>query len=500
MILCFSIVYLQQAAAPGLGPVPHPTLPVSWEEVRAQEGERPAWSSKGAARAWVALQPSWCEPERPEPLAAEEWRRLQEVLADEVGWSAAEGERWAVAAAPRPVPLRYRLTREDGGEVLLAGVEPVWPGRAAVFAGRSARNVVADLDVEIAQSSAIADPVEALQWSGVSLAVEVLPVPAAGWQVEVALTVSAFGEPEPITSGYHGIRGKDRLRLELQEAGLTTLLRPAAPQAATCGPARLRLPSGAGAYVLELAAESGAPPQALPAGREHAVAAAPSLSVAGGEGLKRMEAAAAEALAWSSSSGWCVLWGDGAAAAASALAEAAAEHGRLVRAELRVTWREGGGERTLAVLEGDVVRGRPVCFACGSQAQALTGWDVEVAQGARIADPKFTELFSGVRGALTLDWEGGAPVADLDLSVLRTSFGGAEELLLGSELVRVGSDGAWVFLPEERVRVERPVVSEVAFRGLRLPLPGGRLALEREVGVLGGGPAVVRVEVSAAAP
>ncbi|MFQ5750017.1 MAG: hypothetical protein ACE5H3_11250, partial [Planctomycetota bacterium] len=242
---------LASPQAPGLA-APHPSFVV--EVNQADWSSTPRDFEPGPR--WVALRPSWLDPERPRLLDEEARAGISRFVAEKNHWSEHARLSWLQTTARRPVRLRYQLSQADGKSMLLAGTESVWPGEPAVFSDTTARTVVRDFDVEIAQAASIADPIPGLQVAGISLGVELLPVSGQGWQVELALVVSRFGDPEPIEMRYYAIRGMDRLVQHFQESGATLFLKPSEST-------RLELPAPDGStYLLDLSL-AGSLPQAV---------------------------------------------------------------------------------------------------------------------------------------------------------------------------------------------------------------------------------------------
>ena len=139
--------------------LPHPTLPVrsgTWP---------PATAKVDSSRAWVCLNPSWM------PQATEDGKerrflsernsrgRIAQRLMQSEGWTEAEAGAWMRAAAPGAVALEFALTRGD--EILFSGREVVTPGTPIVVSDLLKVGGIADIDVEIAQGSAIGDPLGA---------------------------------------------------------------------------------------------------------------------------------------------------------------------------------------------------------------------------------------------------------------------------------------------------------------------------------------------------
>lgn len=447
------------------------------------------WIYRDTERRWWVLQPSWLEGERAGLLGLEGQRALRQYLQMELqGNVAALANAEELLALP-PLRLRYRLVLEGHDEVLLAGTDVVTLGRPSVFGDVRARAVVGGVSTEVAGGSSIADPSEAWLWSGRSLALELLPVPGLGWAAEVALVDCTASEPEAIRTGNHAVDGLQRLGQRLSEAGATLLLGGAA------GPATLRLP-GPDGQVLRLELELLAAPllQAVDIGNQRVVLAAPTLTGTP-EGALEAQRAAAAGYAWSAREGWVAFAGAGAADAAARVAALAQEKVRPLELRCTVSLLQARETRRLAELAGSVVRGRPVRAAAGAWTQALTRWDVEIAQEARIANPELEDLFAGCSFVLTPDLgSGGRPYADLELRWSALRLGATQELVLAS--ARTTNDGSGVAQPAEHVLVEQPEQAQIVFQGRYAPGDDAALVLERQVHAFGAEPATLRVELA----
>lgn len=443
--------------------VPHPSLPAVLD---------------GDPYPWWALAPSWWNPEAPQQPLEDGVYAVQAYLDKELPGLVPLG-----ALTPPSLRLRYRWSREGANEPLLAGYEPVRLGTPLRIADVRRRRVVGSFDVEIAQSAAIADPVEADLWSGASLALQLTPVLGRGYQVEFALVESEelAAEPMPANFSHNAFHGYERLRSRVCEAGATLLLAGAQPRGA------LLLPGPDGAtYQLDLALEGAGVPQALALPQQHWLVAVPGLT-ATPEAAYEAQRAAGEAYAWSSREGWMVLAGPQAEAAVGRLSALAQARSASRRLELQAGLERASGSLTLGRVQVDLLEGAPLQFASGVWRQALTSWDVEVAQDSRIPDPEFEALLSGWQGSVR--WIGEEIEMELDLTAVRA--GTEQTLLLGSE--RPISDGR--SMPMERVKIERPEQDRVGFRGRFQPDADGVIRLERSVRHFDGEPGTVRVEI-----
>ncbi len=473
-------------------PAPHPSFVV---DVNPESWNSTSGDSEPVTR-WVALRPSWLDPERPRLLDEEARAGVSRFVAEKNHWSEHARLSWLQTTARRPIRIRYKLSQAAGKGVLLAGTQSVWPGEPAVFSDTTSRTVVRDFDVEIAQSASIADPIPGLQVAGISLGVELLPVAGQGWQVEMALVVSRFGDPEPIEMRYYAIRGMDRLIQHFQESGATLFLKPSES-------ARMKLPAPDGStYLLDLSLE-GSLPEAVSAGDDVFTVAAPTLTVRP-DWPETLASLGSKDQFWATREGFLAFSGPAAATQVEKVKAEAKRNSRRIHYDLSLTSeKEGAQPQTLAVLAGTAVQETPLRFARGTLSQALVSWDVEVAQGSRIADPIFHTFLSGVQGEiegnLAADGHPGAVRIDLEISQVR--HGNSVLLQLSGETPGILANGE-ARPPSQQadvVSVERPEVTTLRIQGRFVPDAEGRIVVEREGNQLLGGLGKVRMELQVTA-
>ncbi len=424
------------------------------------------------------------------------------------------------AAAPQSIPLRYRLTRQQGShgpeaEVLLEGREAVPVGELVVLADRRIRRALVDFDVEIAQGTAIADPIVASIVTGTTLALELRPLPDGSWLLELLIRTGEEGRNEAIHLGYTAMEGLSRNPVALEEAGLVARLVPGTPATWT-------LPGREGSsLVLELTLEGGGMAQEDPTVLYLPTLAQPPVGFQAppllGPGMadyldedvelpqrpdleQVLEKSALADQAWGSvlvheASGALILQGGRVEEVATRLREAALESARTREVELRVivAGSREGAERALLSFRGPLTLDTWAGFAAGEVREVVSEWDVEVACSARVADPSAELVEDGVRGSLRLRSDGQVDL-DLDLSVLEDILSHA--VTLGHAIVGA-NEGALPLQPEERLRVEEPVLRRMHLAGSWSPAatparPGGVIRLERSAtGLFGPGSRVV---------
>ena len=113
---------------------------------------------------------------------------------------------------------------------------------------------------------------------------------------------------------------------------------------------------------------------------------------------------------------------------------------------------------------GPGVVGLPSCFSSGRQRSYVRDWDVEVAQAARIADPKvsmFEDGWFATVKALPSVPGGGRRV---ELSLQHVDFIELDRVaLVVGEEVNASTDSQKVVLPREELSIEKPVTRAVEF-------------------------------------
>ncbi|MCR9243530.1 MAG: hypothetical protein NXI31_00755 [bacterium] len=147
---------------------------------------------------------------------------------------------------------------------------------------------------------------------------------------------------------------------------------------------------------------------------------------------------------------------------------------------------------------GPVLVGLPSCFSSGREQSFVRDWDVEVAQSARIPDPKVSLVEDGwfaTAKVMPADVHGVRRV-ELDLDAIVLAELRRRSLVLSPELVGSTRD-AKVELPKEEVTLEQPVTRVFSFdTALALDDNGGAELQRVATGFLGAGRALlVRVRV-----
>lgn len=370
-----------------------------------------------------------------------------DALAELNGWSSDERDSWLAATAPRPVGLVFEVYQ--GGQLVAASEQPVLPGSPVTLGRASATEMVHDFQVEIAQTSSVADPEMRPSFRGMQAGLVVLPVADRGWWVELAFA-SATHDPSDaeIDMGSESLAGKRRDARQIVEFSGALLVIPSEPT-------EVRLPGG---MLLRLTLADGPGPGRQAAGRAIRVDV-PTLSL--DPGMQGMLASFENAVVWADPSGLLLLDADIGARVADELLRAAAAAPSL---SIGLRTAQGGAEEEwLLGLRG--VSGCDYHFAAGKALDVLVDWDVEVASAARIADPAFHRLLSGWSGTVGADLMMG-DVSESRCDVQRTTIRACQgqELVLAAPLPGSG-DG--VGLPGLRCRIDQfeREVQPFRFRG-----------------------------------
>lgn len=374
-------------------------------------------------------------------------RERAQALAELNGWSRDERDAWLAATAPRPVGLEFEVTQN--GKVIAQAAQPVLPGHPVTLGQASATGLVHDFQVEIAQTSSVADPEMRPSFTGMQVGMVALPVADRGWWVELAFASStADPSDEEINLGSEGMAGKRRDARRIVEFSGALLLAPGEVGG-------VQLPDG---MMIRVTLADAPGPGQQAAGRAIRVDV-PTLAL--DPGMQGMLESFESAVVWADPSGLLLLDADTGARAAGELLRAAAA-APTVSIGLRSAQGEGEAEWLLG-LRG--VSGRDYHFASGLAGDSIVDWDVEVASAARIADPIFHRLLGGWSGSVGADLTAGE-VRESRCDVKHTTLepGQGQELVLAAPLPGSG-DG--VGLPGLYGRVDQidRTVQPFRFRG-----------------------------------
>ena len=370
-----------------------------------------------------------------------------DALAELNGWSSEERDSWLAATAPRPVGLRFEVLQD--GKVVASAAQPILPGSPLTLGQASAKGLVHDFQVEIAQTSSVADPEMRPAFTGMQLGMVAVPVADRGWWVELAFASSeVHASDEAIDLGSEGMAGKRRDARSVVEFSGAILLAPGEP-------GTVQLPDG---LQFRVTLDDAPGPGQQAAGRAIRVDV-PTLAF--DPGMQGMLESFESAVIWADPSGLLLLDADTGARAAGELLRAAAA-APTVTVGLRAQEGEGDSELLLA-LQG--ISGRDYHFAAGLAVDSIVDWDVEVASAARIADPVFHRMIDGWTGSIGADFTmGGVRESRCDVQHTTLTPSHGQELVLAAPLPGSG-DG--VGLPGLYGRVDQlnRAVQPFRFRG-----------------------------------
>lgn len=459
--------------------LPHPVYPTFdlQGQVQSYSGYSP----------WVSLQPSWMEQE---PLIFQDTRlALLERGAGALALGPEVLPGWAASTRPGSLMVNYRILVD--GQEALAGRESVPMGRGVSFGDLARKHSVLDFDVEIASGSGIFDPVMGTQVSGASLAMQALPVPGLGWQVETALVYSKRLPGEPIALDYVQVEGKERLITRLSECGGQSLLIPG--RALT-----VELPAvGPGRVTLEVIADSPRPQGPIALAENTYFLSAPTLAYSSAWDRVVREIENEHAL-WTNAQGDLLFTGADAEATAAATMQVVQSLAAPIRVQLAVQQVLGGVEAERTEVTAATLDGQRLAFAQGTLRDALVDWDVEVAQIARIGDPVFHHFFSGWEGEIVARRLGGSLYeVDLDLRFTLVDVGEPQPIRLAAyQPGRKGFEGEVPASPAHTMNVEVPEVREVRFQGTYETDAAGGLLLIRSANSVLGEPGRLRLQLN----
>jgi hypothetical protein len=393
------------------------------------------------------------------------------------------------AQLPPPIDLDIHLQRVKGGvaTTLLRARQAVHSGRTATFDDLVQRRILSDYDVEIAQAAATANPIVDDLTTGACLAVRPRQLPGKDEVLIEVFARVATAVPSPaIPTDSSGIGPIDRATREVGECGVAMRV----PRGATrtiewtaAGGDRLRLTCGAIWQNRQAPARTGAMIRCrslyhdgIAEFRSNLLepdAAPPAFPV---------EAAFVRAGAQAVR----VIREKGSATGAVVVADKKAEQfdadivARLVRrltaAELIITVTDvpagldpaqaGDRARPLATIATHAVVGKSVALSGRTEARYVHDWDVEVAQSARIPDPKVRLLRHGYHldARVTGNPDGGFAQVALDARFSRLDRIDVRKAVLceatraGGTANESGATTPAIVLPRQEVHIESPVL------------------------------------------
>lgn len=424
------------------------------------------------------------------------------------------------AALPPQLVVSLRLERIAGGQVtaLLSASESVGFGDVAVVGDVGHSTAIADLDVEIAQSSMTSNPVVLPLTHGCSVLVRARPLPGRLSTVleVVARTVMPFtGKDMPNASVSGAV---DRICNRVDQAGLAFRVERGAESVhewLACDGSQLRLRCR-----VDWPGEAPTPIAPL--------LCSPLLRqpILGFRGIRRVETEELtecysiadfvnEEFEWVADRGEVPVRRFGEDRAS--VLYFAGQEGRQLAERLAGRIDELLASRRITVdvfdvaagaqpddaarvwqFAGPVLGGLPSCFSTGREQTYMHDWDVEVAQSARMPDPKVSLVEEGWFATAKVQPPDarGQRTIDLTLEAIRLLEIRQRSIMLSPQLVGSTAD-AKVELPQELVTIEQPVTRAFAI-ATALELDRQGVAEQRRVapGLLGDGrELLVRVRV-----
>lgn len=420
-------------------------------------------------------------------------------------------------ALPPRLQIRLRLVQRSGQRetVLLARTGECDPGRLSVLSAVRRHQAVVDYGVEIAQASSIADPLCLEARDGVMVAMRPQLAPAADrGLLELVVRCARPGKEAKIDTGYAAVGAIDRLPLDIAELARVVPIRPGSKLA-------LAWSSGQDAYELQLDVDWRLPEAARPDARELGIFTMRgdlqgfrSLSIPGPLGADP-EPLLAEAHddPWAQiveHAGEGAEWTSYSSADDTAQPFVAVDGSRRTIAQAVSSWFD---------VRGRVFTGAIACFAVPrgtawpddgrmpqgatalgeaqlqqadatwsaatvrEESSVLCDWGVEVAQAARVADPRLARLSTG----LVLNTHTFGDRIEVDGELSRVIDPGRERLLLSAPMFgpertvdgepkpanRVLLVGTVAMIADE-VNIEHPVVAAAPIKFTRELAKGGQ--------------------------
>lgn len=407
--------------------------------------------------------------------------------------------------APQAIALKVSIERWPdepgvaGAETLLAADTHADPARTLVLADAVERRVVADFDVEIAQASSIGDPILAILRTGASAELCVTPMPDGRTAVVEAVARTARPLDEAaVDLGHEGFGRADRCAVAFDETaaclrvgngrasetswtgrdGARMVLRVEAswtPPRPPGDPAIVVSPLFRSAFMgFAHARGTDLPNQeeveswgALP---ERTTGADEIVATAFRDPLYLLAVKSREFVLTLPSAPPLT-----AAQQFERMCDAADARMRAARVECLAVNAPAGsavafdaplprGAFAVAGFSGTATLGLPLCSTGGTERRFLADWDVEVAQSARIPEPRFSSVVSG--HFLNLTPRERSVDVDLDLRRMDRLDRQAIQLAVGraSQGIQAEKDQAAMTdppLPPERVAVEKPVLANL---------------------------------------
>ncbi|MBL8725592.1 MAG: hypothetical protein JNK49_16240 [Planctomycetes bacterium] len=449
--------------------------------------------------------------------------RLRSAEIEQVEAALAELRR----ALPAQVRCQFRLERiADGGAVVVLSGEEVFSNGEVVAVGDVERStVIADIEVELAQSAVSGNPVGVEVRHGSSVLLRARPLPGQDSAVVEAVVRVATPESKGPMPGSGDLGAFDRVACRFDEAGVVFRVQRG-------GESRHEWTTLEGQR-LALACRvdwTAAPARQVGGVWISPLLQAPVLGFRSAHGVERRDpgelvdvgailsavlargsddSPAATLVGEAKDGSALVLHGEAGQRLAAELdlriAEALAPVDVAIEVfdapagmELPTNGAVPDGARALWHCAGPAVVGLPSCFTTGRDLTYMRDWDVEVAQSARIADPKVDVCEHGWFATVkALPAQASAP-RRVEFALDRTDFVTMRQLDLPISGEMVGaSDTVRIVLPRQVVTVEQAVTRSIALGGaVELDKTGVAVARRAAAQLLGPGrELVVRLRV-----
>lgn len=398
-------------------------------------------------------------------------------------------------ALPAQLRCHFRLERvADGGAVVVLGGEETFHNGEVVAVGDVERSTaIADVEVEVAQSAVSGNPVDVELRHGSSVLLRARPLPGQDAAIVEAVVRVASPESKGVMPGSGDLGTFDRVACRFDEAGLVFRVARGGESRhewTTVEGQRLALvcrvdwtpppePKAGGAWISPLlqapvlgfrsarAAETDEPGECV-----HVDEIARAVIARGDD-----DTPAASIVGAAKEGQTLALHGEAGQRLAAELDLRIAEALAPVEVAIEVfdapvgmdVPRSGAvpdGMRVVWRCAGPAVVGLPSCFTTGREFSYVRDWDVEVAQSARIADPKVDVCEHGWFATVkTLPASAGVP-RRVELALDRTDFVSMRQLDLAIAGEMVGSsDSVRVVLQRQLVSVEQAVTRSVGIGG-----------------------------------
>lgn len=438
----------------------------------------------------------------------------------------------ALATVRRALPPRIRLEvtleRLSGGsaEVVLRGSETFRNGTVRVLSDVAKKEILRDFDVEIAQSASTANPIVGEVRHGASVALRARPLPFRDEAVVEAVVRTASLLPTEPLQPHPAIGPLDRAASRVDEGGITFRIgrgQSTRHEWTTLDGTRMRLTCAASWAAPEPVAEDAesvlvassllGPPVLGFRSATHFGFDEPLDATSVPEIVEEMRSEVGRDSipvfepGEFGGGGVLLLSGSGGRRFQRMLDDRLERVFRSTHVRLEIldvpssteVAADGplpDGARGIGSLAGPLLVGHPICFASAREQSYVRDWEVEVAQGARIPDPKISLVEDGWFGTVRVVPEPGGGIHTLEVDV---------QVRVLDELRALSTSLNWpmaaatdetrvppMWMPQDVLTVELPDERELAIRAvLELGEDGTALLRRSATTLLGPGRALV---------